>query len=86
MKYEYAIQVDSCKGCGLCIDVCPKKVLAISQEVNSKGYFPVYQVRPEDCIHCTTCCIMCPDAAISIAETVDRGKKPESGGRRKLHG
>jgi len=67
MKYDYVVEVDSCKGCGLCIDVCPKKVLAISPEVNSKGYFPAYQVRPQDCVYCTTCCIMCPDAAISIA-------------------
>lgn len=76
MKYEYFIEVDSCKGCGLCIDVCPKKVLAISQEVNSKGYFPAYQVRPQDCVYCTTCCIMCPDAAISIAEAADKEENP----------
>ena len=80
MKYEYLIESDSCKGCGLCIDVCPKKVLAISQEVNSKGYFPIYQANPEDCVHCTTCCIMCPDAAISIVEAGDRGKKAETRG------
>lgn len=73
MKYKYVIESDSCKGCGLCIDVCPKKVLAISQEVNTKGYFPVYQVSPQDCVHCATCCIMCPDAAISIL-TADKAK------------
>lgn len=74
MKYEYYIEFDRCKGCGLCIDVCPKKVLAISPEVNTKGYFPAYQARPEDCVYCSTCCIMCPDAAISIADVADTGK------------
>jgi len=66
--YCYTIDEDRCKGCGLCVTVCPKKVLEISGKVNAKGYFPVYQARPEDCIHCTTCCIMCPDVAISITE------------------
>jgi 2-oxoglutarate ferredoxin oxidoreductase subunit delta len=48
--------------------VCPKKVLEISSEVNTKGYFPAYQARPEDCVFCATCCRMCPDVAISITE------------------
>jgi 2-oxoglutarate ferredoxin oxidoreductase subunit delta len=74
MKYKYVIEVDRCKGCGLCIDVCPKKVLAISNEVNTKGYFAAYQIRPQDCVYCSTCCIMCPDAAISITGAADQGK------------
>ncbi len=77
MKYEHFIEVDRCKGCGLCIDVCPKKVLGISEAVNTKGYFPAYQARPKDCVYCSTCCIMCPDVAISITETEDSGKTAE---------
>lgn len=69
MAYQHNIEKDRCKGCGLCITVCPKDVLEISPDVNAKGYFPVYQARPEDCIHCTMCCIMCPDVAITITET-----------------
>jgi 2-oxoglutarate ferredoxin oxidoreductase subunit delta len=78
MTYKHYIDPDRCKGCGLCIAVCPKKVLEISKEVNSKGYFPAYQARPEDCVFCSTCCIMCPDVAISITETVDGGKTAEN--------
>ena len=72
MKYKYFIDFDRCKGCGLCIDVCLKKVLDISKDVNTKGYFPAYQARPQDCVYCSTCCIMCPDAAITIAEAADK--------------
>lgn len=72
MAYKHFIDNDRCKGCGLCVAVCPKKVLEISESVNSKGYFPVYQARPEDCIFCSTCCIMCPDVAISITKTEDQ--------------
>ena len=68
MAYYHSIEKDRCKGCGLCVDVCPKKVLEISAEVNTKGYFPVYQARPEDCVYCATCCRMCPDVAISITK------------------
>ncbi|MBA3035323.1 MAG: 4Fe-4S dicluster domain-containing protein, partial [Desulfobacterium sp.] len=68
MAYKHYIDLDKCKGCGLCVDVCPKNVLEISTDVNEKGYFPAYQARPENCVFCSTCCIMCPDAAISITE------------------
>ncbi|NNF99857.1 MAG: 4Fe-4S dicluster domain-containing protein [Desulfobacteraceae bacterium] len=71
MSYCYSIEIDRCKGCGLCVAVCPKKVLEISNEVNIKGYFPAYQARPDDCIRCAICCTMCPDVAISITEVAE---------------
>jgi 2-oxoglutarate ferredoxin oxidoreductase subunit delta len=71
MGYTHTIEVDRCKGCGLCVEFCPKNVLEIHDKVNTKGYFPAYQARPEDCIHCAICCTMCPDVAISILETAD---------------
>ena len=71
MAYHYEIDIERCKGCGLCVAVCPKKVLEISKEVSAKGYFPAYQARPEDCITCAICCTMCPDVAITISEVVE---------------
>jgi 2-oxoglutarate ferredoxin oxidoreductase subunit delta len=71
MALHYRIDVDRCKGCGLCVTVCPKNVLEISEQVNTKGYFPAYQARPEDCITCALCCTMCPDVAITITEDAD---------------
>ncbi len=68
MAYAYAIDPHHCKGCSLCVTVCPKKVLEISESVSPSGYFPVYQARPEDCVFCATCCRMCPDVAITITE------------------
>jgi 2-oxoglutarate ferredoxin oxidoreductase subunit delta len=77
MGYEHVIDKDRCKGCGLCVAVCPKKVLELSADVNAMGYFPACQERPEDCIFCTTCCIMCPDVAIAINKTVENAAEPE---------
>ncbi len=71
MAFRYNIDTDRCKGCGLCVSICPKKVLEISERVNKKGYFPAYQARPEDCIICAMCCTMCPDVAITITEIVE---------------
>ena len=71
MAYLYVIDADRCKGCGLCVTVCPKNVLEISKKVNTKGYFPAYQARPEDCITCALCCTMCPDVAITITEVAE---------------
>jgi 2-oxoglutarate ferredoxin oxidoreductase subunit delta len=74
MAHCYYIEVNRCKGCGLCVMVCPKKVLELSDQSNSMGYFPAYQARPEDCILCAICCTMCPDVAISITEVADSGE------------
>lgn len=72
MAYKHHIDRDRCKGCGLCVTVCPKNVLEISKKINTKGYFPAYQERPEDCIFCAICCTMCPDVAITISEIEEK--------------
>jgi len=71
MAYCYTIDQERCKGCGLCVTVCPKDVLEISSSVSVNGYFPAFQARPEKCIYCATCCRMCPDVAITITETAE---------------
>jgi 2-oxoglutarate ferredoxin oxidoreductase subunit delta len=68
MAYKHILDIERCKGCGLCIYFCPKKVLENADTVNAKGHFPVFQARPDDCIHCSICCIICPDVAINIIE------------------
>ncbi len=71
MAYAFYIDKERCKGCGLCVSICPKHVLAISDKINTKGYFPAYQAHPGDCNHCAMCCVMCPDVAIEITEIVE---------------
>ncbi len=78
MGYKHIIDKERCKGCGLCITVCPKKVLEISDQVNIKGYFPAYQAQAENCICCSVCCMMCPDVAITITETVEDTADPHN--------
>lgn len=61
------IAVDRCKGCGLCVAVCPQSILAISDgAVNAKGYQPAVVTEPEKCIGCCSCALICPDVVITV--------------------
>jgi len=61
------IQESACKGCGLCVDVCPKKILRLDTgRVNVKGYPPVVCDNDTDCISCAFCATMCPDLVITV--------------------
>ncbi len=60
------INEDLCKGCNLCIAVCPMKIIEIGSKLNAKGARVVTQVDEEKCTGCKLCGIMCPDAAISV--------------------
>jgi 2-oxoglutarate ferredoxin oxidoreductase subunit delta len=71
-KFRLHIHEDYCKGCRLCVDFCPKHVLAMTTDrLNVKGVPFVVCVRPDDCIGCQTCTIVCPDAVIDLFEEVD---------------
>ena len=61
-KFDIDVFSKWCKGCGLCIAICPKKVLELSDQAKS------VPVRPDDCIGGRQCENVCPDMAITIKE------------------
>ncbi|MEE4165984.1 MAG: 4Fe-4S dicluster domain-containing protein [Desulfocapsaceae bacterium] len=68
------IEVDRCKGCGLCTISCPAKILRISEStINAYGYHPVFVERPDECTGCSNCFVMCPDLAITVERTSHQG-------------
>lgn len=65
------IKKNQCKGCELCIEFCPKNVLARSKGFNPKGYhYPI--VVNSECINCRLCVTVCPEYAIFSMAAVNR--------------
>jgi len=57
---DIRVNLNWCKGCGICIEVCPMDVYKADK--NGK---PII-VQPEICIWCELCEMYCPDFAISL--------------------
>lgn len=65
------IDAEKCKGCGLCVIYCPKKIICFSKRLNKKGIKPV-EIKLDDnvkCTGCKNCAIICPDYAIKIVDS-----------------
>jgi 2-oxoglutarate ferredoxin oxidoreductase subunit delta len=60
------IEGERCKGCLFCIELCPKKSISLSDELNLKGYFMASFDPDAGCNGCGTCALMCPEAAIEV--------------------
>jgi 2-oxoglutarate ferredoxin oxidoreductase subunit delta len=58
------IDRERCKGCELCIPVCPPRVLAMSSAVNSIGFR--YPILHEGCTGCELCAEICPDYCFEV--------------------
>ena len=67
-RFHLEFNADKCKGCELCVTVCPKHILAMAPGVNAKGYHPAGVTNEDECIGCTSCALMCPDCCITIYE------------------
>lgn len=66
-KAMVRINEERCKGCGLCVRVCPKGIIELSKtKLNAKGYHPAEVTDMELCIACVACARNCPDVAIEI--------------------
>ena len=57
---------ERCKGCGICVELCPRDVLEVSQQTNAKGYHlpDIIAGKEQDCVNCEFCTLVCPEFAI----------------------
>jgi 2-oxoglutarate ferredoxin oxidoreductase subunit delta len=70
------IDVEACKGCDLCIDACPPRVLAMTTDrVNRRGYR--YPELEAGCTGCRACAQVCPDFVFQVWKFEDPEELPE---------
>ncbi len=61
-----ALDSEECKGCGLCIEACPPKVLSLRRLLNRYGYRPAVYAG-SGCTGCGICFFVCPEpGAITV--------------------
>jgi 2-oxoglutarate ferredoxin oxidoreductase subunit delta len=61
------IAAGRCKGCGLCVGVCPKSILELDvSTVNELGHHPVRLTDAAACTSCALCARVCPDAVFGV--------------------
>jgi len=85
------VDINECKGCGLCIEACPPKVIALSEHLNHYGYRTATYAG-SGCTGCGICFLTCPEpgaltvmrraagsrldpGALSRAEAMEIGRK-----------
>ncbi|MGB2661835.1 MAG: 4Fe-4S binding protein [Candidatus Omnitrophota bacterium] len=62
------IDKERCKGCMLCVNICPHGALELTEKVNKKGHRYIVLKHPDKCNGCGLCAIICPDCAIEILD------------------
>lgn len=68
--------IETCKGCELCIEACPQESLGLSREINAQGYHYAVLIK-DNCTGCVNCALVCPDAVITVfRENRKSGKVP----------
>jgi Pyruvate/2-oxoacid:ferredoxin oxidoreductase delta subunit len=63
---KVTVDQEECKGCGVCVDACPPKCLALSAELNAYGVHAA-RYKDEGCTACGICFYVCPEpGAITV--------------------
>jgi 2-oxoglutarate ferredoxin oxidoreductase subunit delta len=75
-KGKVKFDIETCKGCELCIEACPQGSLQLSPKINAQGYHYAVLIQ-DNCTGCTNCALVCPDAVITVyRETKKKDKVP----------
>ena len=66
------VDEDECKGCGLCVEACPPKVIRLNDHLNHSGYRTAMYLGT-GCTGCGICFMACPEpGAITVLRAVNR--------------
>ncbi len=65
------IDPTECKACGRCIEACPRGVLQLGTDLNSRGYRYV-RYTGQGCIGCANCFYVCPEPHTFVIHKPER--------------
>ncbi len=68
-------EIDTCKGCELCIGACPQGSIELSPGINKQGYHYAVLIK-DNCTGCTNCALVCPDAVIRVYREEKKKRVP----------
>lgn len=64
---QLTFNTEMCKGCGLCVEACPKGLIIIDRNsLNAKGYNFASISDMTACTGCAFCARTCPDCVIKV--------------------
>jgi 2-oxoglutarate ferredoxin oxidoreductase subunit delta len=66
------VDVNECKGCGLCIEACPPKAIHMSEGLNHYGYRTA-KYNCTGCSGCGICFMACPEPGAITVLRLRRG-------------
>ena len=70
------IDAEECKGCGRCVDACPKKVLHFRGRYNRRGINPA-EYAGTGCTGCFICFYTCPEPYAIEVHTPVKARTPQ---------
>lgn len=73
MPINIHVNGDLCKGCGICIRLCPMKVFSKSNKLSERGIYPPISINKDKCTGCRICEEHCPEMAIFIEKEKEEG-------------
>jgi NAD-dependent dihydropyrimidine dehydrogenase PreA subunit len=66
------VDANECKGCGLCVEACPPRVIHLSEGLNHYGYRSA-SYTGAGCTGCGICFMACPEpGAITVLRLLSR--------------
>ena len=74
IKGTAVFEIETCKGCELCIAACPQESIALSPQINKQGYHYAVLIK-DNCTGCINCALVCPDTVITVYREDKKKKK-----------
>ena len=68
-RLTVTVNEEFCKGCGLCVSVCPRHALALAGRIDAHGFHPAHLEDQEGFTGCGQCALLCPDACFTITRS-----------------